>query len=224
MTAHRVRSLLFFPLFLLLVFPLSLVLWGSARPPQAEGPAKASPTHSIATRLKGKGIPNFARVSPNLYRGAQPSADGLEALRGLGVDIIVDLRGSASDTEKAAVTRLGMQYVSIPSHCPFPKDKPWAQFLKVMQENRDKKVFVHCRLGDDRTGLAIASYRIADEGWSADEALNEMEAFGFTGVHHVICPGVKSYVEQLPKKLQKNSAFQGVSQQHSALQNSGSPK
>jgi tyrosine-protein phosphatase SIW14 len=215
----------FFNSFLILtIAALALVLQGSGIPPQAEGPAKASPTHSIATRLGGKGIPNFAQVSPNLYRGAQPSAEGLAALKDLGVDIVVDLRGSASDTEKAAVAKLGMQYISIPSHCPFPTDKPWAQFLKVILDNRDKKVFVHCRLGDDRTGLAVASYRIADEGWSAKEALNEMEAFGFTGVHHVICPGMDRYVEHLPERLKEDPAFRETSQQGSPRQTSSPPK
>jgi tyrosine-protein phosphatase SIW14 len=181
--------------------------------PQTEGTGKASPLHSIGTRLNGKGIPNFARVTHNLYRGAQPSAEGLAALKDLGVEVVVDLRGSASDSERALVNKLGMQYVSIPSHCPFPKDKPWADFLKVMSENRNKKVFVHCRLGDDRTGLAIASYRIADEGWSADEALNEMKAFGFRGVHHVMCPGLAEYVEHLPDRLKNSPAFrESVSQ------------
>ena len=190
-----------------------LLMSGAAAPPQAEGPAKASPLHSLGTRLNGKGIPNFGQVSTNLYRGGQPSAEGLAALRGLGVDVVVDLRGSASDAEQAAVTKLGMQYISIPSHCPFPKDKTWAHFLKVMHENRDKKVFVHCRLGDDRTGLAIASYRIADEGWSADDALSEMREFGFTGVHHVICPGIEGYVERLPERLKSSPVFRDLPSQ-----------
>jgi protein tyrosine phosphatase (PTP) superfamily phosphohydrolase (DUF442 family) len=181
--------------------------------PQVEDSAKASPLHSIGTRLNGKGIPNFGRVTPNLYRGAQPSADGMAALKDLGIDVVVDLRGSASDSERALVNKLGMQYVSIPSHCPFPKDKPWADFLKVMSENRNKRVFVHCRLGDDRTGLAIASYRIADEGWSADEALNEMKAFGFSGAHHALCPGLSKYVKHFPDRLKNSPAFRDLTPQ-----------
>jgi tyrosine-protein phosphatase SIW14 len=198
-----------FPSLLAAVTILAIVSLVAARAgkAQVEGPEKASPLHSIGTRLNGKGIPNFGQVSANLYRGGQPSADGLASLRRLGVDVVVDLRGSASDVEKAAVTKLGMRYISIPSHCPFPTDRPWATFLKVMRENRDKKVFVHCRLGDDRTGLAVASYRISEEGWSADEALNEMKVFGFTGVHHAICPGLSDYVKGLPERLKNDGAF-----------------
>jgi protein tyrosine/serine phosphatase len=178
--------------------------------PQSKNQDNPSPVHSIATRLKGSGIPRFAQVSENLYRGGQPSAQGLQDLQGMGVQVIVDLRGSPSQTERVAVTNLGMEYVSIPSHCPFPSDKPWARFLDAVRKNRGKKVFVHCRLGDDRTGLAVATYRIAEQGWSADEALREMKVFGFRGVHHVVCPRMAEYVKKFPERLRTSRSFRGL--------------
>ena len=194
----------------LVITSVAFAFSANAGQPQTEGPEKASPLHSIATRLNGKGIPNFGKVTANLYRGGQPAADGLVALKNLGVDVVIDLRGSASDTEQAAVTKLGMQYISIPSHCPFPSDKPWATFLKVMRENRGKKVFVHCRLGDDRTGLAIAAYRLSEDHWSVEEARHEMRVFGFTGVHHAICMGMDKYVKGLPERLKTSPEFRDL--------------
>jgi len=168
-----------------------------------------SPTqHSMGSRKHYVGLSNFGEVTPNLYRGGQPGADGLKALKKIGVSIIVDMRGGHSQHEKAATEELGMQYISIPWHCPFPSDEPFIKFLKVIEQNPDKKVFVHCRLGDDRTGMAIASYRMAEQGWSADEALKEMELFGFTGVHHMICPNLAHYEKEFPKHLKSNSKFQ----------------
>jgi len=131
----------------------------------------------------------------------------------MGVEIVVDLRGSASGAERAAVSKLGMQYVSIPSHCPFPRDKPWVRFLQVIRENRGKKVFVHCRLGDDRTGLAVATYRMAEQGWSAEEALMEMREFGFSRWHRAICPGLESYEKNFPRRLEKDAAFEKLRSQ-----------
>ena len=134
----------------------------------------------------------------------------------MGVKVVIDLRGSASQTERDAVTKLGMEYISIPSHCPFPGDKPWARFLDEVRENRGKEVFVHCRLGDDRTELAVATYRIAEEGWSADEALREMKAFGFSGVHHLICPGMAEYVKKFPDRLKTDPAFRELGSEQEA--------
>lgn len=170
-----------------------------------------SPTqHQMGSRKNYVGLPNFAEVSPNLYRGGQPGADGLKALKEMGVGIVIDMRSSKSPHEEAVVSELGMRYISIPWHCPFPDDKTFAKFLKVIHDNPETKVFVHCRLGDDRTGMAIAAYRMADEGWSAKEALKEMEEFGFTGVHHAICPTLELYEKDFPKHLKTNPMFQDM--------------
>jgi protein tyrosine/serine phosphatase len=84
------------------------------------------------------------------------------------------------------------------------------QAWNMIQENADKKMFVHCRLGDDRTGLAIATYRMAMQGWSADEAMKEMELFGFKGIHHVICPGLSHFERHFPKKLKTEAVYKGI--------------
>jgi len=178
--------------------------------PNAGPPAQMKTAHEHGRKISSKNIPNFGEVTPNLYRGGQPTEKGMEALKNMGVDIIVDLRGSAQENENKNAEKLGMRYVSIPSHCPFPTDKPWAEFLRVIRDNPDRKIFVHCRLGDDRTGMAIASYRMADEGWTPAEALREMEFFGFTRVHHAICPGLEDYVESFPKRFKRDPAFKNL--------------
>jgi len=179
---------------LVLAIPLSLAT------------AQASP-HEIGKRLTAKGISNFGEVTPTLYRGAQPTRAGLETLAKMGIQIVVDLRGSASKTENDAAARLGITYISIPNHCPFPKDETWVRFLAVIHDYPGKKIFVHCRLGDDRTGMAIASYRMSEESWTAADAMREMQAFGFTAVHHAMCPGLARYEAGFPRRLKANPAF-----------------
>jgi tyrosine-protein phosphatase SIW14 len=177
---------------------------------QSNPPNSKPKQHEMGSRKHYLGLPNFAEVSPNLFRGGQPGVDGLEALKKMGVSIVVDMRSSKSPHEETVVKKLGMQYIPMPWHCPFPTDKTFAGFLKVIQDNPGKKIFVHCRLGDDRTGMAIAAYRMADEGWSADEALKEMKAFGFSGVHYGICPTLLMYEKQFPKRLKQSPAFKGL--------------
>ncbi len=164
----------------------------------------------MGSRKTAVGLRNFAEVTPHLYRGGQPGADGLAELKKMGVSIVVDMRGGGSPHEEAAVTKLGMEYISIPFHCPFPSDKPFAHFLQLIQDNPGKKIFVHCRLGDDRTGMAIAAYRMADEDWTSDEALKEMKAFGFSAVHHAICPGLSAFEHSFPNRLKKDEAFKNL--------------
>lgn len=192
---------------------LSLAIVAAAAARQADreaGLASGLAHHSAATRLHAKGIAPFAEVTPTLYRGGQPSSEGLVALKKMGVTVVVDMRSGNRESEETAVTKLGMQYVHLRWHCPFPKDEALAKFLQVIEENPGKKVFVHCRLGDDRTGMAVAAYRMAEEGWSADEAMNEMREFGFSGAHHLICPGLAGYEKSFPERLKKNDAFRDL--------------
>jgi len=182
----------------------------TAEEPQAKGGESATPAHAFGQKRKIKGIGNFGEVTPTLFRGAQPSRQGLEGLAKMGVGIVVDARRNRTDSEGNEVGKLGMQYVAIPWHCPFPNDDVFVRFLKLLQENSNKKVFVHCRLGEDRTGMMVAAYRMAAQGWTADEAMQEMHIFGFSSFHHVLCPGLTSYERNFPERLESNPAFEGL--------------
>jgi hypothetical protein len=153
-------------------------------------------------------IPDFGEVTPTLYRGAQPKEQGFEALAKMGVQIVVDLRGDR-DKEREEVTWLGMQYVSMSWQCSFPKDRIFAAFITLIRTNPGKKIFVHCRVGDDRTGMMIAAYRMAEEGWSAERAMKEMDSFGFSLLHkHLICPRLADYEEEFPKRFATKPEFE----------------
>lgn len=191
----------------LLLAIATLLLQGNPNPPQNQKTETTPAQHPMGTRLKAQGIPNFGQVSDTLYRGALPNPEGLKTLKKMGVNVVVDLRRGHDDAEEKTVTDLGMKYVSIPSRCPFPQDEPIARFLQVVEENHDKKIFVHCRLGDDRTGIAVAAYRIAEQGWSGDEAKKEMVFFGFSSLHAMICPGLERYAETFPDHLKNDEAF-----------------
>jgi tyrosine-protein phosphatase SIW14 len=185
---------------------LVVALSGNAGLTQTESAPATPSAHSPGKRVTLLGVGNFGQVSPTLYRGGQPSPQGLEGLAKMGVNIVVDVRLSGRDKERKAVTSQGMQFVELPWHCLFPKDDPFVRFLALLRDNPGKKVFVHCRYGDDRTGMMIAAYRMAVEGWTAEEARQEMEKFGF---HRLVCPSLGPYEKSFPERLKKNPALQG---------------
>jgi hypothetical protein len=55
----------------------------------------------------------------------------------------------------------------------------------------------------------IAAYRMA-EGWTAEEAMKEMEAYGFASSHHLICPGLSSYDAIFPRRFKTSPAFRDL--------------
>lgn len=189
---------------------LAITMCTGQEPQQQSASLASQPARPFGLKRKLKGIGNFGEVTPTLFRGAQPTHEGFEALAKMGIEIIVDGRGNRTSSEGKEVGKLGMQYVAIPWHCPSPNDDVFVRFLKVFQENPNKKVFVHCRLGEDRTGMMVAAYRMAAQGWTADEAMQEMHLFGFSGFHHVLCPGLASYERSFPEHLKSNPAFEGL--------------
>ena len=182
----------------------------SAPPPpptqqtDTQQPPADTPSDVIGKQL----IPDFAEVTPTLYRGAQPRKHGFEALAKMGIRIVVDLRGDR-DGERKEVTSLGMQYVPMHWECSFPKDRIFADFLTLIRKNPGKKIFIHCRVGDDRTGMMIAAYRMAEEGWSPKQAMEEMTKYGFSLVHRrLICPRLSEYEEHFPQRFATKPEFE----------------
>jgi protein tyrosine phosphatase (PTP) superfamily phosphohydrolase (DUF442 family) len=180
-------------------------------PAQAQGnpkPAVAAAEHVFAHKMPLPGVPNFGQVTPTLFRGAQPSDDGFDALAKLGVGVVVDLRGE-SDNERERVTKSGMEYIAIPSQCSHMNDEGIARFLVTLRAHPDKKVFVHCKYGVDRTGMMVAAYRIS-QGWTAEESRREMESFGFSFKHRMICHGLDSFEANFPNAFANSSAFESL--------------
>ena len=82
-----------------------------------------------------------------------------------------------------------------------PTDAQVAQFLSLFRDDPQQKVFVHCRFGDDRTGVFVATYRMAIDKWSAEQATREMYFFGFNGFWH---PSMKEFIREFPDRLKSS--------------------
>src|SRR5579864_6118805 len=98
-----------------------------------------------------------------------------------------------------------MRFVDIPLlGWSAPSNAQVAQFLKLFKDDPQQKIFVHCRYGEDRTGVMVAAYRIAAQKWTADQALGEMNTFGF---HYHLYRGMRSYVLKFPDNYASQNAF-----------------
>jgi protein tyrosine phosphatase (PTP) superfamily phosphohydrolase (DUF442 family) len=126
-----------------------------------------------------QGIKNFYQVDPQVYRGAQPTKDGFRYLASIGVKTVISLR-EPSKLEEKLVTAAGMRYVNIPmTGLAAPTEAEISKILTIL-ESSGGGVFLHCKRGADRTGVAIASYRIDHDGWDNARALSEAMARGMS--------------------------------------------
>lgn len=160
------------------------------------------------------GIPNFKQVTPTIYRGGQPTVEGLQQLYALGVRTVVNLRNEEIlvNKEQQVARSLGMKFINIPLDVfnP-PSQQAIQQFLKITDASQSSPVFVHCLHGQDRTGTMVALYRIRREGWKPADAYHEMLACGFRPgfgrLAQVVNPGAptaSALIDALERKLRKN--------------------
>jgi tyrosine-protein phosphatase SIW14 len=154
--------------------------------------------------VKHKELPRFHRINEKLYRGAQPGRGGFLLLRQLGVKTVINLRGSNEDTlsEERYARALGLNYFSVPiGRIGRPSDAKVQRVLAIINAAENQPVFVHCNYGRDRTGLMIAIYRLANEGWTAEEAQREASRHGMFWWKF----GLKSYIRDYYSRSRRDA-------------------
>jgi protein tyrosine phosphatase (PTP) superfamily phosphohydrolase (DUF442 family) len=163
--------------------------------------AAVLPAPPIAEHIPRSGVGNFGRVAGSLYRGAQSSVEGFAELKQLGVGTVMNFRDEQSEQtkERRTAEALGMRYVGIGWNArKEPTDAQVAEFLHLLRANPQSKIFVHCHWGADCSGVMVATYRIAKEHWTAEQALAEMKAFHL----HFWLPHLTHYVADFPRRLE----------------------
>lgn len=140
------------------------------------------------------GLPNLHKITDDLYRGAQPSDEGMAQLKAMGIKTVINLRWLHSDEDE--IGDLGLSLVNIPMRAwDRDLDEDAVKFLRVVTDPERQPVFFHCRHGADRTGTMCAVYRMAVQGWSADRAVEEMREGGYN--FHSIWSNLPKYLKHL---------------------------
>lgn len=120
-----------------------------------------------------------------LLRGPQPTASQIEHLqRRYGIkttlslvhwDDIKDRPDCAAEGELAA--RSGIRFIHMP--LSVPRSEQIREFLEIVDNPENCPVFLHCLAGTARTGLLAAVFRMERDGWSNQEAFDEMLTYNF---------------------------------------------
>jgi protein tyrosine phosphatase (PTP) superfamily phosphohydrolase (DUF442 family) len=146
---------------------------------------------------------NMNQVVPGLLRGAQPNAEAFRYLAKIGVKTVINLSDETNMDAKWA-TDAGLKVIHQPQDgFAAPSDKQTRAFLRAATDPANGPVYFHCYHGADRTGTMAAAYRIAVQGWSADQAIGELEPHGF---NTPLMQAKLQYIKDFAAKWQGNAA------------------
>lgn len=165
------------------------------RPDTVQAPAATQPAVTWAQPVQAPGLPNLHKVSDDLYRGAQPTAEGMKQLQAMGIKTVISLRDLHTDHDELKGTDL--KHFEIPMNAAFnPKSEQVAEFFRIVGDPANRPVFVHCEHGSDRTGTMCALYRIAAQDWTPNQARAEMTRGGF-GFHSIPWQHFADYIGKI---------------------------
>jgi len=172
-------------------------------PIAAKGRAAEIASPASAVDLSRIRIDNFGRVGPTYFRGAQPEGRDYGDLAALGVKTIINLTSDdAQANEQAMAGQAGLKYfqIAMTTHEP-PTPAQLAEFLRIVNDPASQPVYVHCVGGRHRTGVMTAAYRITQDGWTSDQAFQEMKhyKFGADFLHPEFKKFVYGYTAQLAR-------------------------
>ena len=136
-------------------------------------------------------------VAGKIYRGIQPGDDEDYAfLASRGIRTQINLRKyigwqERDMHEESELHGFFYRHTGMPTMWMAPKESEVAETLAYINDPSLQPVYVHCRLGKDRTGMIIALYRVLYQQWDACTAWKEWASFGYKAWNS----GLKDYYE-----------------------------
>lgn len=182
------------PFLLIFLWSGLLLIGGNA------GSGYASSEKEAALKALEKAAYNFHETSPDVYRSGLLSEEAVPLLKMLGIKTVLnfDDHEPRASAEKERLERLGIDVIRMPwSGFDEPSEEVIAQSVELIQSPKRRPILVHCKHGQERTGVALACWRILHQDWPADRAYQEMKSYGFRPFQY---GHLKSYVYAFARK------------------------
>lgn len=125
---------------------------------------------------------NFREVTPTIYRSGLISKEAVPYLKELGIKTVLtfDNQPKRVAEEQKYLKEAGIESISIPwSGWDDPDDATIQKIHEIMNSPEHQPILIHCKHGQERTGVVVATWRISHQNWSADQAYQEMKGCGF---------------------------------------------
>lgn len=138
------------------------------------------------SQVRGLTITNAKKLSDSVYRGSAPSNKEHE-LKNLGItDVLIFKNQTKNEVDKEIQALQDLHYKKSEIHTiPFlwkdfsSQTEACEQVIQALQllveveKTSNRKIYFHCSMGEDRTGLLAGLFRMLTQEWSLQKAFQQ---------------------------------------------------
>jgi uncharacterized protein (TIGR01244 family) len=147
-----------------------------AQQPRSEKLAK------IEESLKAE-APKLLCLNDDVATSGQPKDEAFAKLAANGFRSVLNLRtdseGVDLQREQQLVEKSAMKYFNVPVVGSAPKTESVEAFIKIVKDKANHPMLIHCASAN-RVGALWMIYRVTEQGWSEEKALEEATRIGLT--------------------------------------------
>jgi len=126
-------------------------------------------------------VPRVLCLDESFATGAQPTGDAYVKAAANGFRAVLSLRTNAEGvdlvSERARVESTKMRYFNIPVNGSSPRAEQADEFRRIARDKTNHPMLVNCASAN-RVGAFMMIFRVVDQGWSEDKALDEAIKIG----------------------------------------------
>ena len=138
-------------------------------------------------------VPRILCVDERVATGGQPIDSAFAKLAANGYRSVLNLRTASEGIdlkhEQEAIEKAGLRYINIPVASGALKPEQVTEFINAVKDKDNQPMLIHCGSAN-RVGAFWMIYRVVEQGWPEDKALEEATKIGLTS------PALKTFAHE----------------------------
>jgi protein tyrosine phosphatase (PTP) superfamily phosphohydrolase (DUF442 family) len=129
-------------------------------------------------------VPRVLCLDESFATGGQPTEQAFAKVAASGFRSVLSLRTSGEGIdlkkERSLVEETGLRYFNIPVVSSAPRAEQADEFMRLVKEKSNHPMLINCASAN-RVGAFMMIYRVLEQGWSEQKALDEALKIGLRG-------------------------------------------
>jgi protein tyrosine phosphatase (PTP) superfamily phosphohydrolase (DUF442 family) len=129
-------------------------------------------------------VPRVLCLDSSFATGGQPTEQAFAKVAASGFRSVLSLRGPGEGIdltkERLLVEKTGLRYFNIPVVSSAPRAEEADEFIRLVKEKSNHPMLINCSTAN-RVGAFMMIYRVLEQGWSQEKALDEALKIGLRG-------------------------------------------